>query len=59
MAKTVEIPVEKWIADFKAWIQKISNWVVNFFQTITLYESIATGAIGVGLILLIIGLIIV
>ena len=59
MAKSVDIPIDKWIADFKAWIQKIQVWLENFFRTITTYETIAVGAIGLGFILLIIGLIIV
>mgnify|MGYP000905277322 CR=1 FL=1 len=59
MAKTVDIPIDKWVADFKAWIGKIQAWLEEFFRTITTYEMIAVVAIGLGFILLIIGLIII
>lgn len=58
MAKSVNIPVDEWIASLKAFVHTARGWVEDFFRTITTYEAIAVGAIGLGLILLIIGLIV-
>lgn len=59
MAKTIDIPYEEWIEQFKAFIQTVRSWLENFFRTITTYEAIAVGAIALGFILLITGIIIV
>lgn len=54
MAKTVEISMDS----FKKIYEDASTWVINFFDTADMYELIAAGAIGLGLILFIVGLII-
>ncbi len=59
MAKQVNIPIDEWVAQFKAFVQKVRSWLENFFRTITTYEAIAVGAIALGFILLITGIIII
>ena len=55
MAKSVSINTQA-IEDF---FKKISDWLKNFFETIDQEETIAVGAIALGFILLIVGIIII
>ena len=55
MAKTVSINTQA-IEDF---FKKISAWLNHFFETIDKEETIAVGAIALGFILFIIGIIII
>jgi hypothetical protein len=41
------------------WFKKTADWVKNFFETIDQEESLAVGAIGLGVILLILGIILI
>lgn len=62
MAKTITLDAQtfkKWQDDLNAWFQKAQAWLVQYFQNIDTYGMIAVGAIGVGLILFIVGLIII
>ena len=61
MAKTVEISAEsfKQLGEtISSYIHQAIDWLKNFFATIDTYEIIAVSAIGVGLILIIVGSII-
>ncbi len=54
MAKTIDISMDS----FKKLYDDVSQWIIDFFNTADMYELIAVGAIGLGLILFIVGLII-
>ncbi len=53
MGKSVTINTEK----LEAFINNVKLWLNNFFKTIDTYEMIALGAIGLGVVLIIVGLI--
>ena len=53
MAKTIDISMDS----FKKAYEDASGWIINFFETADLYELLAAGAIGLGFILFIVGLI--
>lgn len=58
MAKTVEISgksFKRLSSTINSYLKKAQSWVKNFFKTIDMYETIAVGAMGLGLVLIIAG----
>ena len=56
-SKTVEIDFNKIGRQLQDYFDKSKAWLIDFFNTMDQNESIATGAVGLGFLLLIIGII--
>jgi cell division protein FtsL len=57
--KTVEIDFKKISQQMKQKINQAQTWLDNFFKTMTDYEKLAVGAVVLGFVMLMIGIIIV
>lgn len=54
MAKTVDISLEK----VQQWFTDTWEKIISYFESITLYQQVAWGGVGLGLLLVIVALIV-